>query len=220
VRNERGVTVALALPGRRNLLAGRGHCSHPSPPTQANDRTLARVHIARIQIVWYHTIMSLKQEIELNRDFVSRNEELVLALIRTSQVLEQESAAFLSQYQLSPTQFNALMIVRDYEADGIKQSELARRLLINRASTGALIDGLERRELLCRRLVPGDRRAYHLTLSRRATNLLKRLLGPYYERIDAVFSSLSGRDMSSTLRVLDKVRAALRTELETLAHAK
>ncbi len=164
--------------------------------------------------------MSLKQEIELNRDFVSRDEEVLLALFRTAQVLEQASSAFLNQYDLSPTQFNALMIVRDYEADGIKQSELARRLLINRASTGTLIDGLERRKLLCRRTVPGDRRAYHLSLSPRARNLLGRLLAPYYERVEEVFSSLSGRDKSSVLRSLEKVRAALRAELETLTHAK
>lgn len=164
--------------------------------------------------------MHLKQEIELNRDFVSRDEELLLALFRTSQILEQASAEFLSQYELSPTQFNALMIVRDYEAEGIKQSELARRLLINRASTGTLIDTLERRQLLCRRDVPGDRRAYHLTLSARARTLLGRLLGPYHERVEKVFSSLSAGDKSSALSFLEKVRAALRKELETLTHAR
>lgn len=164
--------------------------------------------------------MNLKQEIELNRDFVSGAEEVLLAVFHTAQVLEQASATFLRRYDLSPTQFNALMIVRDYEADGIKQSELARRLLINRASTGTLVDGLERRGLLCRRTAPGDRRAYHLSLSPVARDLLERLLPPYYERVEEVFSSVSGRDRSAVVRALGNVRAAVRAEQETRTHAK
>ena len=162
--------------------------------------------------------MDLKDEIELNRDFVSKNEEVLLSLLHTGQLLEQASTALLGQYDLTPTQFNALLIVRDYESGGIKQSELARRLLINRASTGTLIDALERRKLLHRRSVEGDRRAYHLHLSSGARALLRRMLDPYYERVEAVFSTLAVKDKSTVLRSLTKVRTGLRAELERLAN--
>ncbi len=158
----------------------------------------------------------MKAEIELNRDFVSRDEELLLSFLHTSELLERVSAAFLRRYDLTPTQFNALMIVRDYEDDGIKQSDLAKRLLINRASTGTLIDTLERRRLMERCTVPEDRRSYHLTLSAKARGLLRRLLKPYYARIEQVFSSFKRNEKASALGFMEKFREALYRELEAL----
>jgi DNA-binding MarR family transcriptional regulator len=156
--------------------------------------------------------MTLKREIELNRGFESTDEALLLALIHTNQVIERASISFLSRYDLTPTQFNALMIVRDYEKDGIKQAELARRLLINRASTGVLLDHLCGRDLMVRQPVLGDRRAYHLVLTVAARRLLKKILKPYYRRLTRVCCSFSVREKKLALRFLERFRCCLRAE--------
>lgn len=124
--------------------------------------------------------------------------------------VERAAGLFLATYDLTPTQFNALMIVRDYEKQGIKQSELARRLLINRASTGTLIDNLVKRKLLVRMSVAGDRRAYHLALTRQARQLLKRIRKPYYARVSEVLSAFSAREKRAAAKFLERFRDRLR----------
>ena len=131
---------------------------------------------------------------------------MLLSLIYTDQLLERASSAFLTEFDLTPIQFNALMIVRDYEREGIKQTELATRLLINRASTGTLLDNLCDRKLLVRQAVPGDRRAYHLVLTTGARRLLSRILKPYYQRLTDVFSPFSVREKRWALAFLEKFR--------------
>lgn len=156
--------------------------------------------------------MSLKRDIELNREFESQDEALLLSLIYTNQLLERASAAFLAEFELTPIQFNALMIVRDYEKEGIKQTELAKRLLINRASTGTLLDNLCDRELLNRRDVPGDRRAYHLTLTAGARRLLRRILKPYYRLIASVLRPFPIKEKRAALAFLERFRQQVLTE--------
>ena len=155
--------------------------------------------------------MSLKAEIELNRPFESQDEVLLLSLIYTNQLVERAAARFLATYDLTPTQFNALMIVRDYEKQGINQSELARRLLINRASTGTLIDNLGQRQLLVRMPVLGDRRAYHLVLTEHARRLLRRIHKPYYARITEVLSAFRTREKRAVAGFLERFRSRLQT---------
>ena len=159
---------------------------------------------------------TLSREIELNRDFVSLDEELLLALIYSNQLLDQASVGFLKQFELTPTQFNALMIVRDYERDGINQVELSRRLLINQASTGTLIDNLGKRELLARRKVEGDRRAYHLCLTPGSRRLLKKILVPYYQLIEKTFAGFTKTSKRGALEFLATFRGRLRRALHDL----
>lgn len=182
--------------------------------------------------VWNHTVslsrflrpfqvpiatMPLSSEIELNRSLASREEELLLALVHTNQLLDRASGLFLGRFELTATQFNALMIVRDWEVEGITQTELARRLLINRASAGSLIDSLSERGLLERTPAPGDRRAYHLGLTRQGRRLLKAVLDPYYRRLASVFGPVSSSgEAKAMLRLLDTLRVRLRDEIRAL----
>jgi len=156
--------------------------------------------------------MTLEQELELNRAFHSRNEKLLLSLLLSQRQVEEISTRFLARHGLTPTQFNALMIVRDYESEGIRQSELARRLLMNRASAGTLVDTLCERNLMRRQAVAGDRRAYHLGLTTRARRLLGRVLGPYYQLMDRVLSRFSAAQKDGICDFLDGLRAQLRKE--------
>ena len=150
--------------------------------------------------------MPLEDEIELNREFQSPDEALFLGLIYTNQLLERASSAFLASYALTPVQFNALMIVRDYERDGINQAQLAKRLLINRASTGTLIDILCARELLRRAALEGDRRAYRLQLTTESRRLLRRIHKPYYRRLAQVFSKFPVAEKRTVMKFLEKFR--------------
>ena len=158
----------------------------------------------------------LAEEIELNRDYESDDEALLLSLVRTHQLLEQASALFFSRFDLTVTQFNALMIVRDWEGEGIKATELARRIVINRASAGSLVDGLCKRGLLERRAVPNARRAYHLRLTRAGRSTLDRVLPDYYAMVNAGFQGFGERRKETVLRFLGELRGVLDDKIAAL----
>ena len=157
--------------------------------------------------------MPLKEEIELNRDFENAQEAVVLSLVFTHDRLMQLSSTFLKDYDLNTTQFNALVIVRDYEDDGIMQFELSRRLLINRASTGTVIDKLEQRGLLERIRSTEDRRAIYLELTDEGHELLKTLLPEYYEHIRKLFSGIKKDELHTILSVTERIREGVSRHL-------
>lgn len=57
---------------------------------------------------------------------------------------------------------------------GLSQTELAARLHIGRASSGVLVEELERRGLVTRRADPNDRRVWHVELTDAGAELARR----------------------------------------------
>ena len=153
--------------------------------------------------------MSLKKEIGLNREFHSKEEELLLGMIYTNQLLEKVSNSYLKQFGLTATQFNALMIIRDYESEGLRQVDLSRLLLINRASVGTLIDKLTKMGLIERKAVPGDRRAYNLVLKRKGHDQLKSILPNYYGMLKETLGAFSAEEANAALGYLQRFRNVL-----------
>jgi DNA-binding MarR family transcriptional regulator len=158
---------------------------------------------------------TLAREIELNRAYESQDEVLLLSLLRTHHLLERTSALFFARFDLTVTQFNALMIVRDWQADGVKASELARRIVINRASAGALVDGLCDKGLIERREVPEDRRAYHLHLTELGRATLERVLPEYYAMMANGLGRFTDKRKDTAIRFLAELRAVLHEEIES-----
>ena len=153
--------------------------------------------------------MNLKKQIGLNREFHSKEEELLLAMIYTNQLLEKVSNQYLNQFGLTDTQFNALMIIRDYEKEGLRQVDLSRLLLINRASVGTLVDKLTKLGFIERKAVPDDRRAYNLVLKRTGRELLKSMLPNYYAMLKETLGPFSAEETDTALRFLQRFRDIL-----------
>jgi DNA-binding MarR family transcriptional regulator len=158
------------------------------------------------KVVAKRITMTLQHEIELNRDFRSPQEEALLAFIWTYQKMSKMSTDFFKRFDLTETQFNALMIVADYQEEGIRQFELARRLLINRASTGALIDALEAKGWLQRVRAPDDRRAYRLILTGAGSDLLHRFKPAYYALVNESMAGFEHGELRQLTDLLGKFR--------------
>ena len=163
--------------------------------------------------------MSLREEIELNRPFESRQEEALLALMWTHQCIIKAGAEFFAQYQLTDTRFNALMIIADYQAEGVTQADLARRLLINRASSGSLVDGMEKMGWIERHSTPGDRRSYQLVLTDAGSELLAAIKPRYYQLLHQAMGALTAKEVSQLTTGLNRLRHSFVAALESMSHA-
>jgi DNA-binding MarR family transcriptional regulator len=113
----------------------------------------------------------------------------LLQLLRAAENLWNSSRVFFGRWDLSPSQFNVLNLLRD-EPDGLSQIQISRLLIMHRSNATGLIDRLEQRGLLQRRASPGDRRAYRVVLTPAARQLLARILPGYYRLAEQVWDNL------------------------------
>lgn len=93
----------------------------------------------------------------------------------------------LSAVDLRPAQYSVLVMLR--HSPGLKQSEIAAALGIQRANFVVLFDGLERRGLAERRQSAHDRRSYALHLTEQGERLLARadaIEAAYEKHLDGV----------------------------------
>ena len=58
-----------------------------------------------------------------------------------------------------------LMAQLEREPEGLTMGEVSRRMMVTGGNVTTIVDQLEREQLVQRSAVPGDRRAYHLTLT-------------------------------------------------------
>ena len=85
------------------------------------------------------------------------------ALRRAQLAVFDEIIGAFTELNLRPAQYRVLALLE--HAPGLKQSEVAAALGIQRANFVALFDGLERRGLARRSPIPNDRRSYALYLT-------------------------------------------------------
>jgi len=100
------------------------------------------------------------------------------ALRRAELAVFDEIITAFAELDLRPAQYSVLVLLE--HAPGLKQSEVAGALGIQRANFVALFDGLERRGLARRSPTPNDRRSYALYLTEAGEGVLARAA-----RIDA-----------------------------------
>lgn len=94
------------------------------------------------------------------------------ALRRAQLAVFDEIIAAFAELDLRPAQYSVLVLLE--HAPGLKQSDVAGALGIQRANFVALFDGLERRGLARRSPTPNDRRSYALYLTEAGAGVLAR----------------------------------------------
>src|SRR5438132_14365033 len=100
----------------------------------------------------------IQAEIKQAKPFSSLEEEALLSLQRTADQLQWHASELLQPYGISPTQYNALRILRGAKDEGRSCSEIAARMINRDPDITRLIDRLERRGLGPRPPEEQDRR--------------------------------------------------------------
>lgn len=130
--------------------------------------------------------------------------EAMLQLLRTAETLWNSSRIFFSRWELSPSQFNVLNLLRDHE-EGLNQTELSHELLTHRSNVTGLVDRLEERDLVQRRSVPNDRRAYRVVLTESGRKLLQEILPVYYKAAEDVWDGIPAKRAQQLVEELSRV---------------
>ena len=124
--------------------------------------------------------------------------------VRLAQIaVFKDFIASLGQFKISPIQFGALIVI---EANpGILQSQLARAIQLDRSTVVPLIDRLEKRKLVAREGLAGDRRVNALNLTAAGKRLLEKLKPRVAEHEQRLTRRLGKRQQAQLIELLGKL---------------
>ena len=148
----------------------------------------------------------LIKELGQTKPFALREEEAFLNLARTFEFLQQRLADLLKQFQLTPTQYNVLRILRGAGEEGVTCSQAAERMLTPDPDMTRLLDRMENRSLIQRERSRQDRR---IVITRITGEGLK-LAGDIDEPLQTLFRRLLGHIGDRKLTALIETLEALR----------
>lgn len=150
----------------------------------------------------------LQREIRQSKPFVSLGQEAVLGLFKTADLIRRLIDGFLDPHGVTPQQYNVLRILRGAGGDGIATLAIGGRMIEQTPGVTRLLGRLEKKGWVRRRRQTGDRRQVLCWITPAGRRLLAKLDRPMQERVDTAVGALSGPDLRSLIRSLDKVRAA------------
>lgn len=152
--------------------------------------------------------MSLAKELHLDRPFTDLRHETMLNIVHTASQLSMAGTIFLRQFHLTEAQWNVLFALH-YKQVALTQSELGTRLVVTRASITSVLDKLEEKGLVERQNVPGNRRIYHVELTRKGEDLFNRVEPLYRHEVHAALVGLNEKKMHSLIDHCELIRANL-----------
>ena len=152
--------------------------------------------------------MRLEDEIK-QPAFKSEAHKAFLNVLYTAGYLGQQQAASFKAYGLTPPQYNILRILRGQHPRPATVALLIERMLDKTSNASRIVDKLEDKALVTRKVCPTNRRAVDILITPAGLNLLRQLDGD--ERADLLgggLRHLSEAEMQQLNYLLDKIRTA------------
>jgi DNA-binding MarR family transcriptional regulator len=157
------------------------------------------------------TITAVGEEILQNKPFSSREEELLVSLLRTTDVFEARFERVLRPFGISMTQYNVLRILRGAEPEGRTCGEIGERMIAREPDVTRLLERMERAGMIKRTRDSGDRRVVITRITTAGLKLLNEL-EPHMREIDGLLKPMGERKIMQMLSLLDEVRAYVREQ--------
>jgi len=135
--------------------------------------------------------------------------EMALSLLYTYDVMLQILGRSMSEYGLSKSTVNVLMLLRHGPPEGMQLHEIGELLLVSRANVTGLIDHLEEKGYVNRVVDEQDRRARYARITRKAEVLLDEFMPIHYGRMKTLLQDLSSEEKQEALHLLKKIRSSV-----------
>ena len=150
---------------------------------------------------------TLQDEIKQSKPFSTVETEALLALHLTSDRVANEAARILKPWDLSPTQYNVLRILRGAEPDGLPCRGIGDRMIQHDPDITRLLDRLEKRSLIQRAHDGKDRRVIITRITKGGLDLLANLDGPVEEFNVRRLRHIGPERLRTLIELLELVRS-------------
>lgn len=143
-----------------------------------------------------------QKEVRRTRTVGDREEDVYLSMLRTVERLSRGVIETLSRADLTPTQYNALRILRGAGDDGASCTEISDRMVTKDSDVTRLLDRLEARELISREREAKDRRRVVARITDEGLRVLAELDGPVAETHRRQLGHLGEKQLATLGRLL------------------
>ncbi len=148
----------------------------------------------------------LQHELKKRQPFAQAEQEALLNLLRTGDLVQIRLERLFREHGLTPSQYNVLRILRG-EGKPLPILEIAARTITVVPGITGLIDRLEKGELVRRERSTEDRRVIFVRVTEKATELLARIDAPLEALQRDLASPLTKDELHELSRLLEKLRA-------------
>ena len=129
--------------------------------------------------------------------------QLVIAIARSYQAIEQGVRPQLAEQGLGMTEFAVLEVL--YHKSALPLGQIRDRILVTGASTTYVVTKLEKRGLMRRRTSPDDQRVIFGELTAKGRTLLDEVFPAHVARLREIMACLSVTEKRATARVLRRL---------------
>ena len=150
---------------------------------------------------------TLREEIRQSKPFESSAQEAILALYRTTDLMQRRFSRVIEPYGISLQQYNVLRILRGAGKQGTPTLEIADRMIQQTPGITRLLDKLETKRLVRRERCPEDRRQVLCWITKDGLDLLARLDQPIREIGRHGMEPLTIAEQRALIAMLERVRA-------------
>jgi MarR family transcriptional regulator, organic hydroperoxide resistance regulator len=149
----------------------------------------------------------LQAELKQNIPFASREQEAYLALLRTADALQTEVEAWLKEFGLTGTQYNALRILRGAGPEGLPCREIGQRMITHDPDITRLLNRLEDRGFVKRTRAKNDRRVICGKITPAGLKLLRAMDSPLEKRGREMLRHVGQEKLKELIELLELVRS-------------
>jgi DNA-binding MarR family transcriptional regulator len=153
---------------------------------------------------------ALQREILQRRPFASRGQEVLVGLLRTTDLVKRRLTEIVGAQELTLQQYNVLRILRGAAPEGLPTLEIAARMIEQAPGITRLLDRLVHKGLVRRVQGSHDRRRVRCVIQQRGLRKLSALDAPMGSAHRACLGGLTSGEQASLLELLDRIRSAPR----------
>ena len=142
----------------------------------------------------------------MTKPFSLVEEEAMLSLVRTADVLSQRAADLLKLFDISPAQYNVLRILRGAN-EALPCGQIAERMVSRDPDITRLLDRMEMRGLISRARAEDDRRVVKTQITAKGLSLLDDLQPVIVEYHRRQFAGFGEKKLKQLVEWMDQIRA-------------
>lgn len=147
----------------------------------------------------------LQSQLRQSRPFDSLEEEALLNLLRTADLLQNRMGRLFREHDLTASRYNVLRILRG-NGEPLPALEIASRLIQVVPAITGLVDGLEKQGRVKRRRCSEDRRVIYVEITSKGLEVLDGLDGEVEDLHRELLGHLGRRELRDLIRLLEKAR--------------
>ncbi|MGH2643184.1 MAG: MarR family winged helix-turn-helix transcriptional regulator [Chitinophagaceae bacterium] len=149
--------------------------------------------------------MKIEDAIKQSR-FADNYQRAIVNLLFTGNWVRDEQTRVLKQYDILPQHFNVLRIIKGRNPEPISPGEIKEVLIDKSNDLTRLLDKLEKKGLIKRRLCPVNRRKMDVTLTSKGIKLIHETATAMEPFVKSLQGRITDKEAEILSKLLDKMR--------------